>query len=925
MSGRRSISRRRFLALLEAGVAGMALGSCGKPTPEAARVRKDLGTASFPKPGEWTCFRGSGTLDGHVLGSGAVTQPTIVWKQLVGKIETLFVVEPSGKTETAITVPTDGDAAGLIEATDARWGFLSRRVKLGDETVVLANTSTTTYAHVLPDEPDLQKLEFGDSFGTGDPVGRCYAWRAGQWEQIWETEPISLAFAPRPIVGDFDGDGTMEVAVLPWNVLWIFDARTGQLKDKCALTGGRNYGFYGAYDIDADGRSEFVVQADFAKHVDVLGYRDGELERLWNWDIELGIQDPQKVLRVNPRPVADVDGDGNQDVLVNLWNGTGDGRWHVTVHDGLIGMTKVDLVDEFLQGVVDVTGDGVMELLTVRTTGRTVSVYSTAIIRSCKDGDATTLWERGGAAWQTWDRPLPLNINSGATLAGRDALWRKVGDRSRFVLREYVEGSPDHVRLRVLAWDADGLLPVMELSGPALQALGMDEGGNLLVSANTVPGSANDVTAASADLRVLAARPRRNMPGPVVVGQAPESALPVIVAQGGDDEIVAFHTPQSDEPAPELWRLPGRGQGVNWFWGTWHPLAESWGNKPSTAVKDQSLGPVLADFAGDGSRQCLFATATPSGCARLAAVDLLTGILVWQHDFPELPGTVPIWNTGGILLWRVGHFTDSLTQDVVVTVRRGIMHSEEVRMLSGRDGHQLWRRDRQSTFEDGIGGFLTITDYTNDGLDEVVSFYKSSKEVYNVLNGSTGEDVRCWVQGTAPCMNYDGAVGIAGNMRGDDQSSLFLANTVTGLATRDELIAWASDRSDSPKCMPAFGDMDGDGSLEALLVENPEEFDIVCYDAASGEIEWRLPALARETPIGSASADVDGDGRDEALFVIDKTLYCVGVPKNGSQGTLLWQLDLPATVGPPTIADVGGDGQLSILLAGSDGYVYGVR
>src|SRR2546430_8900116 len=40
--------------------------------------------------------------------------------------------------------------------------------------------------------------------------GRCYAWKQGQWVQVWETEPIDGLFSPQPIVGDFDGDRSEE-------------------------------------------------------------------------------------------------------------------------------------------------------------------------------------------------------------------------------------------------------------------------------------------------------------------------------------------------------------------------------------------------------------------------------------------------------------------------------------------------------------------------------------------------------------------------------------------------------------------------------------------------------------------------------------------------------------------------------------------
>jgi len=151
----------------------------------------------------------------------------------------------------------------------------------------------------------------------------------------------------------------------------------------------------------------------------------------------------------------------------------------------------------------------------------------------------------------------------------------------------------------------------------------------------------------------------------------------------------------------------------------------------------ETRGPVVADLAGNGRRQLLTATASPSGSARFLASDL-TGRELWHHDFERVPGTPPVWNMGGIILWQAGHFTDRRRQDVLVTIRRSMMHSEETLLLSGRDGHELWRRNRQIS-QRGVGGTpFALADFDGDGLEDAVSLNPS---ILYILKGANGRDI----------------------------------------------------------------------------------------------------------------------------------------------------------------------------------------
>jgi len=861
---------------------------------------------AFPKIGEWPRHRANGTLDGRAAIKGRITEPQIVWKHFIGRVESLVIVEPA-KGQARLELPLKDSATGSNETSDPRWGMCPPAGNLEGRVQPVRNTTTVVYADVLPDGVGMEKIEFESGFsrptvaGRWPPcVGRCFTWKDGTWVEVWRTDPIPLLFVPLPIVGDFDADGHPEVAILPWYELLILDARTGRIKDRCRFTDGRSYGFFGVYDIDGQGQGEFVVQADFSKHVDVLGYRSGKLAVLWQWKIESDISNPQTILRVNPNPVVDVDGDGRLEVLVNLYNGSSDGRWHLTVHDGATGQTMADLPDEHLQGVVDVDGDGIAELLTTRTKGAAVPACGTILVRSFKGGRVASLWEQTDAGWQTWDPPLPPHVNSGATLGQRTVLCRVRDGRTAAVVRRPSPDRPGDVLLVRMVWRDGGFKADTTLVGPDLDAMAMDGDGNLLVRCTGRPDTPSQLTANGGRFRPLGSRGRGVVPATVVVGNPDRSNRAYVVAQGCGEELVIFHPPQGNSPAAECRRIRGRGQSTSW---------------------PETLGPVLADLSGDGRRQLLYATDSPTGCARLAVTDL-EGPEVWHHDVASIPAGLPVWNTGAIVLWQTGHFTDRKRQDVLVTIRRSMMHSEETLLLSGRDGRRIWHRDRQISGR-GVGGTpFAVADYDGDGLDDIASFHPS---IVYVLKGATGEDLvaRDASWDPVPAKPVYWGLPVAGDFEGTGRMSLFMAGAaMTALVRSDGTLVWWDALDQSARHF-AFGDFDGDRRVEAIGVGY--EDGMRCYDTATGTVTWRMPSVVKAVPTGTAGADLNSDGRDEALLVDGKTLWCLGTSENGARGHVLWRCDLPVNVGPPSVADVDGSATASIVLVGEDGFVYCVR
>jgi len=867
--------------------------------------------------GEWLTYRRDGTLQARSPLRGDIRQPSVAWRRFVGTVGTLARLQPAGADST-LRVPLperrcEEDAQAVRDRPG--WGLAPPAAPLAGGQRPERDWRSV-YADLLPERPGLERIVFENVFEKpvrdGKWADTCVAARYwdGQWKILWETPPMPWIFIPQPIAGDFDGDGRLEIAFLPWRKLVTLDAVTGAVKDECTFQTaeagcGRCYGFLGAYDLDGDGRLEFVVLADFSKHVDVLGYRNGRLTLLWQENIELEPWNVRRLMRVHPDPVADVDADGQLEIVVSLFNRADQGRWRVRIYEARTGRIKAEIEDERLRGLADLNGDGVPELLTEHADGRCAPEFGSVRAWRMRGERAEKIWERAQAAWQIRQRPLPMHVNSFAVRGREDVLWREVNGAVLAVLRAPAGG--DDVRITVESWGDGGLQPRMSACGPGLRAEALDETGALLVSCETDPGAGAELTFGSAAAEPLLSFEKGTEPGSVLVVRPQPGEAPLLVAQGCTDRVTVLRSAAPGSAPEEQGRIRGRGKVRAW-------------------AKGVPLGVEAADLAGDGTRRLLLASAAPQGCARLRSVRP-DGREDWHHDIAHIPGGPTIWLDGGITAWQTGHFTDRTARDVLVTVRRAMHHSDETLLLSGRDGRRIWHRDQRilAHVTDGVGGTpFALLDADGDGLEDAAGLWEN---LFHVLRGATGADLAlrftAWdeIPGGAQNHVWSGfAVGVeAGAGR------IFFATeraSLTGLLNlRGDLLWWDAHET-SPRALPAFGDFTGRGRLEAVGIGYPDG--IRCYDAETGVIRWALPFTEIEPGIETASADVDGDGRDEAVFTAGRTLWCVGSGPDGTAGAVKWRLDLPARLGPPCIADADGSGRASILVLGADAYVYHV-
>jgi outer membrane protein assembly factor BamB len=339
-------------------------------------------------------------------------------------------------------------------------------------------------------------------------------------------------------------------------------------------------------------------------------------------------------------------------------------------------------------------------------------------------------------------------------------------------------------------------------------------------------------------------------------------------------------------------------------------------------------GALLADLAGDGSLAAVVAGRGAGGCARINVLDA-RGHEIWHRDFEEFPGEPPPWNVSGLIYWQAGYFREPSRMDLLVQLRR---KGAETQMLDGRSGGKIWFRARATPERDFGHNWFTIFDYNGDGRDDVLT---NQPDVFCIADGATGELLlQKHARDLLPGDPYYGS-SVACDFLGDGTTQVLYRNVnIIALLRLDGAVVWRTAWDPKDPRHPNYGsdvrvvpgDADGDGKLDVFVpgVKVAGKRELHCLDATTGALKWRLVLPGGEQPTDPAVADVDSDGRDECVFTIASTVYCVGASSDGSSGVIKWSLPLPNYTSSVAIADATGDGQAQIIVSCSDGFVYGI-
>ena len=729
-----------------------------------------------------------------------------------------------------------------------------------------------------------------------DPKGNelhMWAWDKGieQGYEVWSwyhAYPNDRILFPQLCVGDLNNDGQNEILLMSHMSVRMFDVSLG--REICRVAwepGSRSYGGrFNLYHMKPGDYPSMVISSYYNKMV-VLDTDGKSLTVRWNHVFEQG-EDSQLKGKEEflPEGACDLDGDGWSEVVVNYYDGSGDGKWRAVVLGAKDGEVKSELIGQVIVGAADIDGDGKTELF---------------LRKRVEEHDT----DSGPVSIVKWDPMKGISADMVCPLDG--ALVREPNDQSLSLSLHPDPG--DRVKL---ADSPTGKVFFIRDGNGHISAFGAPEDISGIVSGYPIRAALIKDAVMPADLPTMAHQTTAQAVayGPTLAADVDGDGANEVITAGTGEDYLVLKPQRKGEP------------------------------KLVDTLKGLKLPPVFADIDGDGKLEMIVVRMGPASddptwqqyCVEACRTN---GDLVWRKTWPKDFGAKwTAYNSLAVISVGVGHFTGQKTMDVVVNYVSEKTYGH-VAVLDASTGMTVW--DLNKLYPDMYGTCQDVRppvvfDYDSDGLDDIAMTCNSVH--YTILRGKDGKqlitparDVSNQSFGGEPSL-FTGAWAVqcllgAADADGDgklEMAVLWSQSAVGSFHPNGEEI-WhlkqsIVDQIPNPGC---WADVNGDGKME-LAYPFRDGF-VRAYNPITGQMQWE-EGLASLGPL--MSADVDGDGADEILFSSEKgKLYCLGKnadPVSGSH--IKWVKEFDGAPGQAVFADVNGDGKGEILVPCSDGNVY---
>jgi hypothetical protein len=393
----------------------------------------------FASTNDWPVYRHDTALSGVSPGRGHITVPEIKWEYYLGAPFVSVATAGFGTAENIADLCGDGVrerfslSGKTIEVMDLSgaklWTHIVDGYPLGGNVRV---------CRLFPDRKGQQVISFSSRMDTGEGQGYCFSFEHGatNGQLAWTTGPLTSQYAPTLIVDDVDGDGLPEIVTAPHYKVQIFNGQTGALKAEVTEAKGRNYGMLLTRPRRDRPQKDIFVISDFVLHVECVRFEQGHWVHAWGHKYFEDENAPrpegrQKYLRVGPNPVTDLDGDGKDEMVYMLVDGTVDDQWHLVIRDCESGKVKADLPGIWLWSVSCLSGGRVPEILYTPTREKRPATYCDLHIARLAGTNLTDLAVLKGVRPILMNATLPATANTIADEGLLDVLQTDLGDEGK--------------------------------------------------------------------------------------------------------------------------------------------------------------------------------------------------------------------------------------------------------------------------------------------------------------------------------------------------------------------------------------------------------------------------------------------------------------------------------------------------------------
>ncbi|MCC6442621.1 MAG: VCBS repeat-containing protein [Armatimonadetes bacterium] len=705
--------------------------------------------------------------------------------------------------------------------------------------------------------------------------------------QRWRYDFDRYTCFPGLFKVDIDGDGIEEMAVETHSHMWFLDPLTGKPKQyldwDVSPANVRSYGLARFLDVNGDGRKDFVVIANFAQHHEVLLNRNGKFVPAWHHGWAENVTTGKVETTWPEPPIADLDGDGQLEMTLSMYNSENERAWLVRVYDAVSGRLKYRLPGMVAAGVFDLEGDGRAEILANATADPIRTRLDGAHILKVKDGKLVSVWSDPAAIAvkcriDTPDDHVPRWSDNQPEAAS-------VGGPIPLIRRPASPQSPAQTLYRIAKKEQAGTEPgsifLADLDGQALAGLPWQPGGQ--------------------------APPFRN--APQVVSQQFHELLAADLDGDGCNELMAW--------------VPSRCR----IYKMRKDRMEEIGGYDSDAL------PAIADFDGDGVSEIAVVRIDPNGTPLVEVLaPTRKGRTLWRSQLPP-PGHLTLaWSSRPAYL-RAGRFTGRKGMDLYLFAGVPVVRSL---VLDGATGRTVWEKSEMPDLQRYWGPTMNLAaacDTDSDGKDELIF---TNPDYYCVADGSTGNLILGPL--APPTIFHQPSMGLYTmpvilDAAGKSRKVCLVGGHYfqAAMSAAGKPVWHVLPPAGDARCAREGFMLLRDGRWVMGFGRQNGQF--ACIDVGSGKLRWELPVRAACTDV--AACDIDGDRANEFIFGTSHgDLYAVA--DAGDRPRVLWRKRLGsparfllgsyadygnALAGRPVVADLNRDGLSEIIIQTADGRI----